>query len=115
MKLLNAKITEISDRGVRVTGYLLKEPTGWNYVNRLGFDTYSYEKSIQEYESSKFEAWVDNAFNKKDAKKAIGRIIPDEWTVELLKDGFNFYPELKVGMPCKVIETKTGCKIVELK
>jgi len=54
--------------------------------------------------ASKFEAWVENIknwFNKEN--KEIKCVVINE----------TLFP-VKLGMSCQVIETKTGCKIVEL-
>jgi len=104
-----ATITSITPDGVQTTHYRLEKPI-------LIFSKYhpiDLEK-MKEYEASKVVSKVENAFNKKDVKTTIGRENPDVWTVELLKDGFNYYPELKLRMHCQIIETETGCKIVKI-
>jgi len=120
MKLYNAKITQISDKGVRVTGYRLEEPNPDDYVFGLHPETEEYEYDEEKYKSdlnnflaSKFEAWVENI--QKDGAMTI-LTKKDVWYV-VFKPKYSktkFLHPLKIGQSCQVIKTETGCKIVEL-
>jgi len=119
MKLYNAKITEISDRGVRVTGYRLPKPDERDLILNYDPDIDNYEwhpnaseimrQRIAEYEASKFTAWVENVFDLKDVEVKDGIII-----VPLGVEIDRIVHHICLNQSCQVIETETGCKIVEL-
>jgi len=111
MKLYNAKITEISGKGVRVSYPTMEKPEKYHYIqlkneNQLFFNIGKYRSAMKTYKSSFATKKVEN----------IDRVSEDSeyWIIFPIDSNMSYEYPLKINQSCQVIETKTGVKIIKI-